>query len=1799
MLLCILMIPCGLREARADIAGPNSPSAATADSSSGGSVTWTNPTNVYTNDNVLYATASGGGGATTYYLNATGFGFSIPTGVTINGIVVEVDRKSSDSGPVKNIVDYRVRIVKGGNVGATTREDTSTKWPTSDAYATYGTQTDLWGDSWAGSDINNVNFGVAIAATLNGSQSRTASIDHIRITVYYTDTSPPTPNPMTFASAPANVSASQISMTATTGSDSTVPVNYLFTNDNSSCGANAGTGGASSSWQSSTSYPNTGLQANKCYGYTVTARDSVSPTPNTGTASSISFTYTSASTPGTPTLSGATTTTLNLTNAENGNPSSNPTTYFAVQVVTTSPNHSTWLNKWVNGSGNPSATEVWLTDAQLDALVLQGLTSGTTYGVKVKARNQDGDETALSGEGQRPTAIDLLSFEASGAGEQVKVLWQTAQESDNKGFNLYRGTSPSGPWVKLNGGLIPSGSVSSEGRDYEFMDTAVSRGAIYYYKLEDLDVSGAVKLHGPVCVDWDGDGIPDDWENAHGLNPAVNDAALDSDGDGVPNRLEYQRGTNPRLRDTDGDGVLDGAEKKNPGYSGGVSNLGADASVQVLASDSRGLTLELTTKSFDVTPVVAGGQAFERLRVPAYVHGFTLAAGLPQVPLKGILLDIPPGKQARVTVLDAASRALAGYRVYPAPVYQAGANNQVAELFSWDEASYRENAYYPAVAAELLSQYVFRGQAQQRLLFYPLRFNPATGELLHCERIRVRVEFVDSASASAGGYGGQVRAEAAQDFGGQVRAAAAAFQQAPAAAAAGAGGWAIPAGAAYKVSTSGEGIYRVTRDWLTAQGIGPTEIDAIDLSRVQLFNLGSEQALHIYDANANNRLDAEDYISFYAAAVPAAYAKYARYNVYWLIDAGSASPLRMTTINGAPGGSPLALSHQSTVHHELDQGYLQNSPGPDGMDRWLFPAVALGPGFAGGGTAQSFTLTLSGVAGVGELALRLYSPYAMEHSAAVALNSASLGSVTWSGSGFTEGRFAGVSLREGANTVAVTCESGADKIYFDWFEADYERSFAAAAGSLKFTHAGGFRYGITGFSTEDVELFDVSDASAVRRVVNGISTGSGPYSIEVEPAGAAGSPSYLAVAAAGRQPPAAIVKDRASSLAAVSNAADWILITHREIGWDVGGVPQNWVRSLVGLRQAQGLRTAVVEVTDIFDEFGYGLVSPQAIKDFITYAYENWQAPAAQYVLLMGDTTYDYKDNRSLGTVNYVPGYLIYTTYLGETISDDWYVQVSGADAVPDLYIGRLPANSAAQAEDMVAKIVAYERTANSKGWEKSLVLAADNQAEDWEAVFETINEDVAAFLPAGMATPERFYLQEYQNESLAVTDLTADLKAAINAGALIVNYSGHGSLNIWAHEHMIDNQGGVYRSDVTTLTNSGKYPFVVNMSCLTGYFIYPVAGSYAGSGWLSLAEGFMLPATQGAIAALMPTGMTDTTGQQVLSNALYEGIFVLDKRTLGPAVGYAKQQLLANGGAAYEETSNTFMYFGDPATSLKVPRPRRPAGLSALWPADGTVALSWTAALDCDGNAVAGYNLYRRLSTEDSYTKLNSAPITGLTHTDTGLSAAPAGATYYYALSAVDGTGDESVKSAAAGLTIADSGGGGGLACFIAATAFDRAPDLLLPAGVIALLGCLIGWSVSPAATFEERGCATRGAVLRTLRSARREKPPRLRGEPEATAGAPAVICSASSVAAGNALLKARSAAPQAQRSAAGAAPPTLPQATRSSRRAALRRRRRSSNVAAGNLHGFRNEINLGAVPNCGGQFGVAGEQRCGEAFG
>ncbi|MFM9709540.1 C25 family cysteine peptidase, partial [Streptomyces galilaeus] len=93
--------------------------------------------------------------------------------------------------------------------------------------------------------------------------------------------------------------------------------------------------------------------------------------------------------------------------------------------------------------------------------------------------------------------------------------------------------------------------------------------------------------------------------------------------------------------------------------------------------------------------------------------------------------------------------------------------------------------------------------------------------------------------------------------------------------------------------------------------------------------------------------------------------------------------------------------------------------------------------------------------------------------------------------------------------------------------------------------------------------------------------------------------------------------------------------------------------------------------------------SPQAIKDFLAYAYHSWSSPSVRYVLLLGDASYDPKNYLGTGTKDWLPGYPVVTSYI-QTVSDPAYASVNGNDILPDLAIGRLPAASVTEAQILV-----------------------------------------------------------------------------------------------------------------------------------------------------------------------------------------------------------------------------------------------------------------------------------------------------------------------------------------------------------------------------------------------------------------------------------------------------------------------------------------------------------------------------------
>jgi len=152
-----------------------------ADDTSVGTIAWSNPDNAKVSDNV-YATATKASNGQTHRLVATNFGFSIPAGATINGIIVESEIKYSGG---NGVINGNRQLLKAGSLTGTGKSN-GDSWPATDTYDSWGSSSDLWGATLSADDVNNSGFGVGLYAYGYGA-NWIAYVDHIRITVYYTE----------------------------------------------------------------------------------------------------------------------------------------------------------------------------------------------------------------------------------------------------------------------------------------------------------------------------------------------------------------------------------------------------------------------------------------------------------------------------------------------------------------------------------------------------------------------------------------------------------------------------------------------------------------------------------------------------------------------------------------------------------------------------------------------------------------------------------------------------------------------------------------------------------------------------------------------------------------------------------------------------------------------------------------------------------------------------------------------------------------------------------------------------------------------------------------------------------------------------------------------------------------------------------------------------------------------------------------------------------------------------------------------------------------------------------------------------------------------------------------------------------------------------------------------------------------------------------------------------------------------------------------------------------------------------
>jgi hypothetical protein len=254
--------------------------------------------------------------------------------------------------------------------------------------------------------------------------------------------------------------------------------------------------------------------------------------------------------------------------------------------------------------------------------------------------------------------------------------------------------------------------------------------------------------------------------------------------------------------------------------------------------------------------------------------------------------------------------------------------------------------------------------------------------------------------------------------------------------------------------------------------------------------------------------------------------------------------------------------------------------------------------------------------------------------------------------------------------------------------------------------------------------------------------------------------------------------------------------------------------------------------------------------------------------------------------------------YQDLNISDNWYVLVRGGDVLPDMYIGRLAAQSSSQADDMVNKIISYDRNPPGAPWNRHVLLVADQDNSNPlnTITYEATANSLATRLPDDYTANKVYQSQVSDPRAAIIDDLT-------NTGSILVNYAGHGSVTTW--------DGSIlHEEDVKALTN-GRWPVVTVANCLNGYFA---------SEFYSLAEEFQRLPDAGAIAVWAPSSIGYPTGHRVMVEQFYDAIFKHNRYQLGAIATIAKLE-------AYRLNNDldmlieTYVLFGDPAQTLGVPR--------------------------------------------------------------------------------------------------------------------------------------------------------------------------------------------------------------------------------------------------------------------------------------
>ncbi len=931
------------------------------------------------------------------------------------------------------------------------------------------------------------------------------------------------------------------------------------------------------------------------------------------------------------------------------------------------------------------------------------------------------------------------------------------------------------------------------------------------------------------------------------------------------------------------------------------------------AGQTAGILLEWEGPRYQLTTVVGDdGQTYTHVEVEAASFTNGGAPGLPSLPRRGRLVALPPNSDFGLQLIEVVYETVSlEHPVEPAPVPGPAQFDAVDQQLprEWivapDHAVYTSDAAYPAEFVTLGEAVWMRDHRLARLTFTPFRYHPTerTLDVVHHVRLRVWWEPPATPAATAAApddtlsnsalaslvlnpsdldsFRAQDRTQMLRNLvEGRSNTETSAYSRAS-------------ASPLYKVHVATEGIYALDYSTLVAAGL---PIEDIDPATLRLTHDGIEVAGH-WEGDSDLAFEAGERLLFYARPQ---LTRFAGYDVYWL-SWGSGAGQRMASRPGAPTGLPSGIAWTTTQVEENTQ-YDWLHAGRDG-DHWFWRGLKL-PDLVN----DTFEITLEtptpGTTGVLRVWLRGITSAAPDpdHHVRFSVNGSAVGEAKWEGEIVYTAtlNLPNGLLQADLNTVDASLpgDTGA-AVEGTWIDAiAISYALEAVNGDVaRFRgQASTSAYTIGGFSNNSLRVYDVTDQNAPR-IVTGSAINEG--SISVGDSGPTPA-EYLIVSDDQIQIPQALIIAKAVS--DPPSGADYLIITHPDF--------EAALAPLVAHRAAQGLRVVSVDVEGIYDEFGDGRMDPAAIQSFLAHAYANWPGPALQYVLLVGDGTYDPRGYRPDTNPTYLPPFLADVDLeLGETASDNHYADLSG-DLLPEVRLGRFPVNTAAEAEAIVDKTISYETDPLPGEWNRRLVFGADNPSDAGDHHAHADGEFITYATPKYGYQGARVYFSETADAPHLYDDAEAAqnaLIAELNQGALFYTYFGHAS---WHQEAVLetDNYAPLFHRDhIARLSNQRQWPVVLHMTCLTGLYTHLTSNT--------LDESLLRTKDVGAVAVLGASGYGVATGHMVLHRSLYQAVFDYGQTELSGAINAAQTNLYAVG--IYNDLIETYHLFGDPALAL------------------------------------------------------------------------------------------------------------------------------------------------------------------------------------------------------------------------------------------------------------------------------------------